>query len=120
MDYSAYVVPLLLAFVALFALAKRVNVYEALTRGASQGLSILGSILPALVGLMTAVYMLRASGAMEGPGPAPGPRAHPPGHPPGDRQPSAHPPVSAAGPWPWAASSCPHLAPIPTSAGWRR
>ena len=65
MDYSAYVVPLLLAFVALFALAKRVNVYEALTRGASQGLSILGSILPALVGLMTAVYMLRASGAME-------------------------------------------------------
>ena len=65
MDYSAYVVPLLLAFVALFALAERVNVYEALTRGASQGLSILGSILPALVGLMTAVYMLRASGAME-------------------------------------------------------
>ena len=65
MDYSAYVVPLLLAFVALFALAKRVNVYEALTRGASQGLSILGSILPSLVGLMTAVYMLRASGAME-------------------------------------------------------
>ena len=54
MDYSAYVVPLLLAFVALFALAERVNVYEALTRGASQGLSILGSILPALVGLMTA------------------------------------------------------------------
>ena len=65
MDYSAYVVPLLLAFVALFALAERVNVYEALTRGASQGLSILGSILPALVGLMTAVYMLRASGALE-------------------------------------------------------
>ena len=65
MDYSAYLVPLLLAFTALFGLGKRVNVYDALTRGAEDGLTILLRILPALVGLMTAVYMLRASGAME-------------------------------------------------------
>lgn len=65
MDYSAYLVPLLLAFTALFALGKKVNVYEALTRGAGEGLTILLRILPALVGLMTAVYMLRASGAMK-------------------------------------------------------
>ena len=65
MDYSAYLVPLLLVFVALFAMGKRVNVYEALTKGAEEGLTILLRILPALVGLMTAVYMLRASGAME-------------------------------------------------------
>lgn len=65
MDYSAYLVPLLLAFTALFALGKKVNVYDALTRGAGEGLTILLRILPALVGLMTAVYMLRASGAME-------------------------------------------------------
>lgn len=64
MDYSAYLVPLLLAFTALFALGKKVNVYDALTRGAEEGLTILLRILPALVGLMTAVYMLRASGAM--------------------------------------------------------
>ena len=65
MDYSAYLVPLLLAFVALFGLGKRVNVYEALTQGAQEGLTILTGILPSLVGLMTAVYMLRASGAMD-------------------------------------------------------
>lgn len=65
MDYSAYLVPLLLAFTALFALGKKVNVYDALTRGAGEGLTILLRILPALVGLMTAVYMLRASGAMK-------------------------------------------------------
>ena len=65
MDYSAYLVPLLLLFVALFAMSRQVNVYEALTRGAEEGLTILLRILPALVGLMTAVYMLRASGAME-------------------------------------------------------
>ncbi len=65
MDYSAYLVPLLLASTALFGLCKRVDVYAALTRGAEEGLTILLRILPALVGLMTAVYMLRASGAME-------------------------------------------------------
>lgn len=65
MDYSALLVPLLLAFVALFGLGRKVNVYNALTKGAEEGLHILIGILPALVGLMTAVYMLRASGAME-------------------------------------------------------
>ena len=65
MDYSAYLVPLLLAFTALFGMGRRVNVYDALTRGAEEGLTILLRILPSLVGLMTAVYMLRASGMME-------------------------------------------------------
>ena len=64
MDYSAYLVPLLLAFTALFGMGKRVNVFEALTKGAEEGLTILLRILPNLVGLMTAVYMLRASGAL--------------------------------------------------------
>ena len=65
MDYSAYLVPLLLAFTALFGLWKRVNVYDALSLGAREGLDILLGILPNLVGLMTAVYMLRASGLMD-------------------------------------------------------
>ena len=65
MDYSAYLVPLLLVCISLFALGKQVNVYEALTKGAEEGLQILLRILPTLVGLMTAVHMLRASGAME-------------------------------------------------------
>ena len=62
MDYSAYLVPLLLAFTAVFGLWKRVNVYGALSLGAKEGLDVLLGILPNLVGLMTAVYMLRASG----------------------------------------------------------
>ena len=64
MDFSTYVVPLLLCCIALFALERRVNVYDELTRGARDGLNILLGILPALVGLMTAVYMLRASGLL--------------------------------------------------------
>lgn len=65
MDYSALLVPLLLAFVALFGMGRHVNIYDALTRGAEEGLTIILRILPNLVGLLTAVYMLRASGAME-------------------------------------------------------
>lgn len=65
MDYSGYLVPLLLAFIALFGMSRRVNVYDALARGAEEGLTVVLRILPALVGLMTAVYMLRASGVME-------------------------------------------------------
>lgn len=65
MDYSAWLVPLLLGFTAVFGLWKRVNVYDALAQGAQEGLQTLLGILPNLVGLMTAVYMLRASGLME-------------------------------------------------------
>lgn len=65
MELSACLVPLLLVFVALFAVGRRVNVYEALSRGAEEGLATLLGIFPSLVGLLTAVYMLRASGAME-------------------------------------------------------
>lgn len=65
MDFSAYLIPVLLSTTALFALGKRVDVYNALTTGAQEGLTVLLRILPSLVGLLTAVYMLRASGALE-------------------------------------------------------
>ena len=65
MQLSSVLIPALLAGTAVFAMGKRVNVYNALTRGAEEGLSVLLRIIPALVGLLTAVYMFRASGAME-------------------------------------------------------
>ena len=65
MSLSSLVIPLLLAAVAVYGAGKRVDVYGALTRGAGEGLSVLARIIPALVGLMTAVGMFRASGAME-------------------------------------------------------
>ena len=65
MDISSYVVPLLLALTAIYALTKKVDVYDALTSGAREGISVLVRIFPALAALLSAVYMLRASGAME-------------------------------------------------------
>ena len=65
MDFSTLLVPLLLSFVAVFGLIRRVDVYTALTKGAEEGLGILLRIFPSLIGLLTAVYMLRASGLLE-------------------------------------------------------
>ena len=61
----AMVVPLTLCGVALYGTARRVDVYGALVQGAGSGLETLVRIVPSLVGLMTAVYMLRASGALD-------------------------------------------------------
>lgn len=65
MTLSSLAVPLLLAFVACSAARRKVDVYAALTHGAEEGLTVLLHILPSLVALLSAVYMFRASGAME-------------------------------------------------------
>lgn len=65
MNLSSLVIPLLLAGVAVYGMGRRVDVYSALTHGAEEGLTVLLRIVPALVGLLTAVSMFRASGAME-------------------------------------------------------
>lgn len=65
MPLSALLVPALLCFTACFASARGVDVYAALTSGAAEGLNVLLRILPSLVALLSAVCMLRASGALE-------------------------------------------------------
>ena len=60
-----YIVPLILLLTALLSLKKKENTYDILLSGAADGLKLLVSILPALIFLLTAVYMLRASGAIE-------------------------------------------------------
>ena len=60
-----YLVPLLLFLVSALALRKQENPYGLLLEGAETGLQVLVSIVPALVLLLTAVHMLRASGAVE-------------------------------------------------------
>ena len=61
----AMLVPFVIAAVSLYAIWRRVDVYTALIRGAGEGLNTLARIVPSLIALLTAVYMLRASGALE-------------------------------------------------------
>ena len=60
-----YIIPVLLLTVSLLALRKKENTYDLLASGATEGLKLLASIVPTLVLLMTAISMLRASGAIE-------------------------------------------------------
>ena len=60
--FFALLVPGILAAVAITGTVKKVDVYQGLADGAMDGMKILLRILPALVGLLTAVHMLRASG----------------------------------------------------------
>jgi len=60
-----YIVPLLLLAVSAVSLRKRENAYDTLLSGGADGLKILLSIVPSLVLLLTAVTMLRQSGAID-------------------------------------------------------
>ena len=57
--------PVMLAGISLYAMCKRVDVYDGVIHGAAEGLSVIYRIAPPLIALMTAIAMLRASGALE-------------------------------------------------------
>ena len=60
-----YLVPILLLLASVLTLRKKENTYDLLLQGSAEGLRLLCTITPALVILLTAVHMLRASGAVE-------------------------------------------------------
>ena len=59
------IVPALIAAVTVYGCLRRVDVYDALLTGAGQGLGTMARVAPALIALLGAVYMLRASGFLE-------------------------------------------------------
>lgn len=59
------IVPFLLASVSIYAMYKGVDVFPTFLQGAKKGLKTSVSILPTLIGMLTVVYMLRASGAID-------------------------------------------------------
>lgn len=61
----AMLVPFLMLGVALWGTFRRVDLWGALVDGAGEGLKVMLRIVPPLIGLLTAVYMLRASGALD-------------------------------------------------------
>lgn len=60
-----YIVPVLLLLSCTLALRRQENVYELLLTGGRKGLTLLLTLVPTLILLLTAVHMLRASGAAE-------------------------------------------------------
>lgn len=62
---SDYCIPFLLLLMFGCGMMKKVDIYGEFTEGAKDGFQVVVGILPTLIGLMTAVGMLRASGFLD-------------------------------------------------------
>lgn len=62
---SESVIPLTIFLIVAYGLLNRQNIYQDFLKGAKDGFSTVIDIFPTLVGLMTAVGILRASGFFE-------------------------------------------------------
>lgn len=62
---STWAIPFMLLVIPLYALFKKVPVYESFVEGAEEGLTTAFKIVPFLVGMLVAISVFRASGAMD-------------------------------------------------------
>ncbi len=65
MNLFTMTVPLLFVGIGLCATVKGVDFYSAFLKGATEGLSVILRIFPTLLAMLTAIAMVRASGALE-------------------------------------------------------
>ena len=62
---SEYLIPVLIFYILAAGIFSGTSVYDEFVKGASEGVRTVFRIFPTLVGLMTAVGMLRASGVLD-------------------------------------------------------
>ena len=62
---SIWAVPVMLVGIALAGIVRKVKVYDVFIEGAKEGFEVAVKIIPFLVGILVAIGMFRASGAME-------------------------------------------------------
>ena len=60
-----YIIPAFISLILIFSLKKKEHAYELFCDGAGEGMKIAAGIFPALLAILTAAAMLRASGAIE-------------------------------------------------------
>lgn len=58
-------IPALIGAAALYGVIRKVNIFESFIEGAREGLSTVYMIAPVMIGLLLAVGMIRASGALD-------------------------------------------------------
>jgi spore maturation protein B len=62
---SIWFIPILIGVILVYGTYKRVPTYETFVEGAKEGFGMAISIIPYLVGMLVAISVFRASGAME-------------------------------------------------------
>ncbi len=64
-SFGFYVLPIVVFFIIFFGLYKQVSIFDTFLKGAAEGINSVISIAPTLIGLITAVTMLKSSGALD-------------------------------------------------------
>ncbi len=64
-NFGFYVIPCILFLIIITGIFKKVPVFDVFLKGAAEGINSTFSIAPPLIGLITAVTMLKASGAID-------------------------------------------------------
>lgn len=62
---SIAVIPLIITSIICYGYMQKINIFECFTKGAADGIETTIKILPSLIGLVCAISMLRASGAID-------------------------------------------------------
>lgn len=62
---SLWLIPVIVGFVLVYGTIKRVPTYESFVEGGKDGINIAFKIIPYLVGMLVAIQVFRASGALE-------------------------------------------------------
>ena len=65
MKPSDFILPLFIGGILLTGIIRRVPLFDIFLKGAKEGLSTSATVMPSIIGLYTAVCMLRASGAID-------------------------------------------------------
>jgi spore maturation protein B len=62
---SLWILPMIIGFILIYGTFKKVPTYESFVDGGKEGIKIAVSIIPFLVGMLVAISIFRASGALE-------------------------------------------------------
>lgn len=62
---SDYIIPVLFFYIVGYGVLCKIPVYDEFTKGAKDGFKVVIDILPTLIGLLIAIGILRASGALD-------------------------------------------------------
>jgi len=65
MSFTSWFLPCIVVFIVIFGLVKKIPVFDLFLDGAKDGAFSCIKILPAIIGLMVSISMLKASGALD-------------------------------------------------------
>lgn len=64
-NIGIYAIPIIIFIILIYGILKNVQMFDTFLKGAKEGMLSTASIAPSLIGLITAVSMLKASGALD-------------------------------------------------------